>query len=144
MHTVKQIDYKGAARRHFKDTELLRLQGRSENAGQLYGFNAECGLKAILVALGIGVDPKGDISRDYHKHMPNLGKLFLALDIFPNGKTAPMCIAHLKSLSNFDDWEISHRYWSTSALPTDSLPKWQQAAGEIEMMLDAAEIEELI
>jgi hypothetical protein len=145
MHTVKRIDYKGAARRHFKDAELLRLQGRSENAGQLYGFNAECGLKAILVALGAKVSPDGDISFPYRQHVSTLiNDLSLALTTLPNARAASPYAAHLINLQDFQDWNVDHRYWNTSFVPVSSLPKWQKAAQDIEAMLDAATSDGLI
>jgi hypothetical protein len=70
------VDYKSAARRHFKDAELLYKEGRLANAGQLYGFNAECGLKALLATCGVDIDEKGDIDKNYRKHITPLARLF--------------------------------------------------------------------
>ena len=52
-------DFHDAHRRHWQDAELLRKHGRWANADQLYGFSAECGLKAVMKALGMAVDSMG-------------------------------------------------------------------------------------
>lgn len=45
-------NYTEAAERHQHDAKLLDKYGRLDNADQLYGFAAECALKAALVQLG--------------------------------------------------------------------------------------------
>ena len=43
-----------ALQRHWEDAELLFSEKRLANADHLYGFSAECGLKAVMEALGMG------------------------------------------------------------------------------------------
>jgi hypothetical protein len=136
------IDYKRAARRHFNDAEALLTQGRQANAGQLFGFNAECGLKALLVAHGVQTNAEGDIVRKtgYREHIPKLSGLVQQLLIFPDGRLATQWLAYLGNLTNFDDWSVDHRYWKEADLPR-SILDWQIAAKEIEQMMDAAEVD---
>ena len=49
-------DFSDAHRRHWEDAELLHAYSRWANADQLYGFSAECGLKAVMQVLGMHVD----------------------------------------------------------------------------------------
>lgn len=72
--TPLTVNYEQAARRHLTDAETLFNQGRMPNAGQLYGFAAECGLKAMLLACGVAPDADGGISKRHplRQHMPTL------------------------------------------------------------------------
>lgn len=45
-----EVNYAAAARRHLSDGRILQGQGRHANAGQLFGFSVECGIKALLLA----------------------------------------------------------------------------------------------
>ena len=59
---TKMVDFSGAGRRHYKDAELLKSDNRIPNAGHLFGFAAECGIKALLVSHGLSTDPTtGDL-----------------------------------------------------------------------------------
>jgi len=137
---ARQFDYKAASRRHHNDADLLRTGGRSANAGQLYGFAAECGLKALMVAHGVPTEPNGDIRRNnrYRKHLPYLSQLVATITVFPDGRAATRYVSMLPSLSHFTDWNVDHRYWLESMLPSGSLLNWYAAAQQISAMLDAA------
>ena len=50
---IHPTDFVDSHRRHWQDAELLFDQSRWANADQLYGFSAECGLKAVMKALGM-------------------------------------------------------------------------------------------
>lgn len=45
-------DFLGSARRHMQDALMLESANRKANSGQLLGFTAECGVKAVMVWLG--------------------------------------------------------------------------------------------
>ncbi len=136
---VKQVDFKGAARRHWTDAEILAQAGRVPNAGQLYGFMAECGLKALLVAHGLPTLPNGDIqNRADRQHMPTLAQSVSTLQAFPDGRAATRYLSLLPGLIHFNDWSIDHRYWAESVFPSSSLPNWREAARQVGEMLDAA------
>lgn len=142
---VKQVDFKGAARRHWADAEFLDNAGREPNAGQLYGFMAECGLKALLVAHGLPTFPNGDIQRKpntgYREHMPKLAQLVSTLSAFPDGRAATRYLSLLPGLTNFSDWSTDHRYWDATIVPTGSLSNWRAAAQQVGVMLDAATVD---
>jgi hypothetical protein len=59
-------DYKNAARRHYKDAEILYSRLRWANADQLYGLAAECGLKAVMVGLCASTKSSGDLKKPKH------------------------------------------------------------------------------
>ncbi len=139
---ARQFDFKAAARRHHHDAELLRNAGRGANAGQLYGFAAECGLKALMVAHGLPTEPSGDIQRKpksaFRAHMPELSQAVATITVFPDGRAATRYVSMLPDLSHFNDWSVHHRYWMESMLPSGSFPNWRAAAGQVSAMLDAA------
>ncbi len=146
MHAiVRQVDFKSAAKRHFADAEFLESQGRSANAGQLYGFTAECGLKALLVAHGVPTELNGDIrirpKTGYREHIPVLSQAVATLTVFPDGRTATHYLSMLPGLASFNDWSIDHRYWIESVVPSGSLPNWREAARQVSGMLDVATVD---
>lgn len=59
----KPINFVAAARRHMADAKLLEVNGRLPNSGHIYGFVAECGLKALLVWHGHPTDAEGSPER---------------------------------------------------------------------------------
>ena len=140
---VRQVDFKVASRRHKVDADVLIAQGRGANAGQLYGFAAECGLKALLVAHGLRTGPNGDIldRNRYRSHVPVLSRAVALTTIFPDGRAATRYISMLPNLSHFDDWSVDHRYWTDAALPAASVANWRIAASEVSSMLDAATVD---
>jgi hypothetical protein len=137
---TKVVDYLGASRRHLKDGTYLNSDNRNANAGQLFGFSIECGLKALVVASGAKTTPAGDlVSRDpYRTHLPNLSQLFLATTALPDGRQMNSFQAQMPGLAALGNWSIDHRYWSESAMPLGSIANWSIAAKEVGKMLDNA------
>jgi len=144
-----RVAYELAARRHMTDAETLFAAGRLANAGQLYGFVAECGLKALLLACGIQPDADGDIPRKrpapdkgkhpLREHMPLLMSNITAdFQIVPDGVQANRYLALVPNRNDFHDWLVDHRYWRDTALPA-SVSLWRAGAREISTMLDQAQ-----
>lgn len=134
------VDYKGAARRHLIDATRLLANQRPANAGQLFGFSVECGLKALLVATGEPSAPDGGLpsTSAFRRHLPHLGTLIAAMSTLPDGRMANGFQAYMPSLAALQNWSIDHRYWRESAMPLASLPNWELAAMEVDDMLDKA------
>ena len=134
------VDYVAAARRHYEDARLLLAKGRKANAGQLFGFTMECGLKALLVACGVVPDADGSLSdRRFRQHMPVLSDRIDAHGtLIPDGPAAQRFLAMIPARANFNDWSIDHRYYREADLPFASLPAWEAAAKEMNDMLDQA------
>ena len=70
--TPQDVDFADAHRRHWEDAELLYNCERWANADQLYGFRAECGLKAVMRSLGMPAETPGQ----YRKHVQGLWPIF--------------------------------------------------------------------
>ena len=144
-----RVAYELAARRHMTDAETLFTTGRLANAGQLYGFVAECGLKALMMACGIQADADGGIpgkrpaptkgKHPLREHVPLLMTNITAdFQIIPDGIQANKYLALVPNRNDFHDWLIDHRYWRDAALPIASINLWRVAAREITTMLDQA------
>jgi hypothetical protein len=140
------VGYAESARRHFHDAGVLLNGGREPNAGQLFGFAAECGVKAILVACGAPADSEGSIGKPtgvagkgFKEHMPQLHQAAVAFgSLVPDGRFTAKYMAAMPNLSHFADWLVAHRYWYAGAIPIASVGKWQSAAGEVLAALDQA------
>ena len=144
-----QVNYADAARRHLHDAEILFSSGRHANAGQLFGFAAECGLKAMLIACKVPPGPDGGlpnthpIKRDkkhpLREHVPWLmDRIAQHGQLIPDGASATRYLATMPGLTLFTDWSIDHRYWRENALPLASVANWRAAAIEVGTMLDQA------
>ena len=127
--SAKLVDFHQAARRHFDDAELLLNQTRQANAGHLYGFAAECGVKALLVRKGYPSDPvSGEItekkSKKFRVHIHELNENINMIYTFLDGRGAAKYLAMIPSIGFFSDWKTDHRYYIESALPP-SVSKWR-------------------
>jgi hypothetical protein len=134
------VNFKEAAIRHFEDAEHLFVDGRNANAGQLYGFCAECGLKALLVAYGLATKANGDLQGNMRSNqfMKHINGLVANVSTFsPADSTYFSYIAKVPNISAFTDWRVEHRYFLETALPT-SHSAWRIAATQIRSMIDQA------
>ena len=136
---TKPVDFHHAAKRHFKDAELLMNHSREATAGQLYGFTAECGIKSLLVWKGYPTDPvSGELfekKKKFRFHIHDLIKNINMLHTFLDGRGAVKYLAMIPKIGNFSDWKTDHRYYIDSALPP-SVSGWREASREILRMLD--------
>ena len=125
------------------DAGLLEANNRLPNAGQLYGYVAECGLKALLIWHGHPTDAEGSPGRTtgFRVHVDQLvTTTFTQLKLFVNGRSGAKYLAMMPSITAFSDWKVAHRYFSDAALPL-SLPQWKAAAHEVGAMLDQARLD---
>lgn len=147
--TQATVSYEQAARRHLTDAEILFNQGRMPNAGQLYGFVAECGLKAMLLACGVAPGTDGGIPVNHpakpnkphplRRHMPSLTDHIASHgQLIPDGQQATKYMASIPNLGLFNDWSVDDRYCGDGAAPLNSVGNWRNAAKEVTTMLDQA------
>jgi hypothetical protein len=138
---AKPVNYFDAAKRHYNDAELLLKNKREANAGHLYGFASECGVKQLLVMHGIRTDPAtGDIVENKQDYRVHIDKLVNTMHIFLSGRGADRYSAMVPNIGSFSTWKVAHRYYAESALPA-SVPDWQKAAVEVMRMLFQADLD---
>jgi hypothetical protein len=112
-YPIVTTDFKDAARRHWEDAELLGSHNRWPNADHLYGFAAECALKAVMVGLGMQLGPDGKPPKPYAVHIHQLWDQFL---IFANGKSQAGYAAMLQPSNPFKTWHESQRYGDSTGI----------------------------
>ncbi len=141
------VDYPLSAKRHWQDAGLLEANGRTGNAGQLYGFSAECGIKALLVALGYPTDADGSPTRSppsgtpqVRKHIHHLVGMIGNIRNDTTGRNGAKYTAMIPNVTHFVDWSTDHRYWADTAIP-NSLAALISAAKEVMGMLDTASLD---
>jgi hypothetical protein len=122
-------DYRDAAERHFEDAEFLRsdsASNRDPNADHLYGFSAECSLKAVMTALGMERTNAG-APRDsgLKVHMP---EQWVAFQSFASGRLAARYLDKLDQSNPFSDWKVDQRYVHRVQISATVVNKHREAA----------------
>jgi len=80
-------DFVDAYHRQWADAELLFANDCWANADQLYGFSAECGLKAVMKTLGMPVDETGiPEEREHRVHVQDLWPISRSLSVIDAGR----------------------------------------------------------
>ena len=102
-------DFIDAHRRHWADAELLFDHDRRANADQLYGFSAECGLKAVMKRCGMLVEAETGAPSDprYLKHVQELWPTFQS---FCTDREYTQYLDQLPPGDPFADWSHHDRY----------------------------------
>lgn len=140
------VDFQGASKRHYKDAELLITNKRIANAGHLFGFAAECGIKALLVAYGLETDPRtGDIKETARpsRYKTHVNTLINNVQTFAGSRQYSKYLGMMPNLKAFSNWDTGHRYWNEAAIPP-SHSRWRDAAREVIQMLDQAKLDGVI
>ena len=118
---------------HWDDAELLFERQRWANADQLYGFSAECGLKAVMKSLGMPVDATGTPTERAHKqHVQDLWPEFEA---FVTGKGGARFLRWLPSGGPFADWSHHDRYANRSHFESANVDPHREAARAVRDMV---------
>ncbi|WP_297575341.1 hypothetical protein [uncultured Deefgea sp.] len=112
-------DYKSAAVRHFSDAKYLFDSGKTDNAGHLIGFAAECAIKYKITTLRPGQNAP-------HGHFPDIvgaAKRHLA----GRNPAAFGMLQHLNA-GGLDGWNVNRRYNQTGVTTSEELASWFQFA----------------
>lgn len=136
---VLLADFKDSNRRHWEDAELLFGHARCANADHLYGFSAECGLKAIMQKLGMKVDSTGKPkSLDHRKHVQDLWSIFKS---FAQTRQGGWYLGRLPEGSPFNNWSHHDRYAHRSDIKETDLATHRIAAQGVRRLINRAEYE---
>lgn len=103
-----QADFLNAHERHWDDAERLCQAQRWANADHLYGMAAECGLKRLMLAFGMNVNPMTGSpvdSKDW-KHANNIWTRF---ESYRSGHAQGTGYA-LSPINPFANWDVADRY----------------------------------
>ena len=133
MSTVGRADFLAAHHRHWCDAELLFTNKRFANADQLYGYCAECGIKAAMVRFGLSVDEEGHPKGQYRSHLPDLWTLFEA---FLESHDAARHLPGLPERNPFENWTVAGRYSRGDYATAGSVGQHRAAAREVAKMIE--------
>lgn len=129
-------DFADAHGRHWGDAELLYGHQCLANADQLYGFSAECGLKALMKGLGMRLDEKGRPPRRYSKHVQDLWPEF---KMFAKARSGWRFLSQLPGGSPFADWSHNDRYAHSTYVGNEAVDQHRTAALGVRRMVKRAE-----
>ena len=133
---IYPTDFTNAHRRHWSDAELLFKHARWANADQLYGFSAECGLKAVMEALGMPVDTTGIPGKKHRKHIQDIWPTFAT---FVQGRGGARYLGMLSSGTPFADWSPHNRYANRACFQKPYVQPHRDAARQVRKMVRRAE-----
>ncbi|MBE9404964.1 SAM-dependent methyltransferase [Brachybacterium sp. Marseille-Q2903] len=132
-------DFAGAHDRHLSDAEHLENSARLSNADHLYGFAAECGLKALMTKFGMPVDPAGDPLRPNRVHIDSLWTRY---SVYASGPSASAY--QLDATNHFDDWRAADRYAEDGHVTATSLERHRNGAAQVDALVRQARVEGLL
>jgi hypothetical protein len=126
-------NYASAAARHWTDAEHLFGASRHDNADQLFGFAAECALKAALhseLVQGAG----GKLHKSYYIHIDELWDKVSGASL---RKRYPAVHALLKLPNPFSDWTTDQRYGDSGTVAKQQVEVHRKMA---QRLLGAAQL----
>ena len=117
-------DFTDAAFRHYESATMLFEEGQVANASHLFGFVAECVLKALIFQQRINVS----VPQATKKHI-NKG-LWGHFYSHPATASFPIRMAKAQGLEHtFTHWRPEQRYWSRVQFATQASNAALQAQG---------------
>ncbi len=120
-------DFGIAAARHFRDGILLQTNSRIDNADQLFGFAAECGIKTALMAV-LGVAANGELAQKYRLHVRDLWERVPLQSL--QGRFSAL-VTVLKFLRPFENWSTDQRYGPDAVVTEQILAQHHRAAERV-------------
>lgn len=133
------IDFLGAFERHRADADLLLENERWPNADQLYGFAAECGLKAVMRALGMRLTNDG--SPEMRSHRVHIDRLWSEFHAFAAGRGVEPYAVMLPVENPFSDWAVSQRYYRSEEITQDRVSRHQEALRHVHRVVSRARVD---
>lgn len=131
--TAPDEKFAAAHRRHWDDAEFLSGDNRWPNADQLYGFSAECGLKAIMVGEKImTIDDTGKPEKKFRKHIDKFWQIFCD-EI--GGRHERAYLRQLPGGKPFANWSTDDRYASGECFDRNRAELHRESTRQIANML---------
>lgn len=113
---------------------------RLANADHLYGFAAECGLKALMTQFGMPVDAAGSPQKGPNRvHVDKLWARYSEYVSDPSSLTY-----QLASTNYFDDWRAEDRYAADGYVTQARLDRHRDGAAHVRALVRQARVEGLL
>jgi hypothetical protein len=125
-------DFHDSHIRHWEDAEFLNGSGRWANADQLYGLSTECGLKRLMQAFGMQLDPQGVPQDRADKVHADL--LWVRYPTYIQGHVHGVGYP-LSSSNPFSNWSASQRYAARSNFNPGLVASHQTGANEVRQLV---------
>jgi hypothetical protein len=110
------VSFTEAAGRHATDARLLDAAHRIGNANHLWGFAAECALKAVLRAVdGPTLFTSAGMPKPPYKE--HIDRLWPEVLTFLSGRSEAYLTAVLPATNPFDRWSVHGRYGADADAP---------------------------
>ena len=103
-----RADFLNAHQRHWVDAEHLLQAQRWANADHLYGMAAECGLKQLMLAFGMNVNPATGSPVD-NKDWKHANNIWTRFESYRSGHAQGTGYA-LPPSNPFATWDVADRY----------------------------------
>lgn len=132
------VDFLDAYERHREDAEMLYQNDRWANADHLFGLSAECGLKAVMLALGkLRLRPSGvPIDKPHKVHIDKFWNVFVSLTSDPQAARYATMLSHKNP---FSEWDINQRYMrEASFIRPEILAAHRAGVAEVTRVVAAA------
>lgn len=137
-----QADFLDAHDRHWNDAELLLQAQRWANADHLYGMAAECGLKRLMLAFGMEVNPTTG-SPENDKDWKHANNIWARFESYRCGHADGAGYV-LPANNPFNNWDVSDRYASQSNFDQTRVQVHQAGAMVVCELLKKAEKDGLL
>ena len=138
----RTADFKDAHRRHWQDAELLFSKERLANADHLYGFSAECGLKAVMQKLGMKVDISGNPEEQkFRRHANEVWQIFKA---FAHSRGGHWYLSKLPQGAPFNNWSHHDRHAHQNSIVKGEVEDHRGAAKRLVQLVKRAENEGML
>lgn len=134
-------DFASAHDRHQKDAEYLENAQRLANADHLYGFAAECGLKALMTQFGMPVNAAGDPQNRQHDRV-HVDRLWGRYSVYLSDPSS--AAYQLDPTNYFDDWRAGDRYADDGHVTPSRLARHRDGAARVRALVHQARVEGLL
>ena len=141
---MKKADFYDSQIRHLRDAHILFSMSRFANADHLYGFSAECGLKGLMLKLGMGFDSTKDMpsNLDDRKHIEAIWDRF---EVYRSGYNAGSLFAGiLSSVNPFVGWHASDRYANEQEFSSANVEQHKLASEQIDALIKKARLDGIL
>lgn len=136
-------DFLQAARRHLADADALEGMARHQNADHLYGFAAECALKAVLAGVGV-IPDAAKVQWPYKQHINKLwGEYCSALE----SRQQERYLQRLPAANPFAKWRADDRYepdWLEDQIPIEAVRRRQSTREAVLLTLQDAVLDGVV
>jgi len=135
-----KADFHDACLRHLEDAEVLYENQRWANADHLFGIAAECGMKRLMIALGMPLDSN---DTPHKKDKVHANELWIRYESYRSGNPQAGCYA-LWAADPFQDWDVYQRYGHRTHFNQQRVDPHRNGAQAVRAILKRAERDGLL